>query len=417
MDHVQPWRHTLRSVHVVNLGCRENLAIGSLATHYFVENDWEVVEAPESADVILLNSCGFCESAERMSMREYDRLMAAKRADARLIFAGCLPAINKALVRSAGYQGVFVTPRTLGRLDEMIDAAVPIESLDVGCLPFTPSDTGLKGILLNAVRGTASALSRIPYAPMPRWFWQMLSLPWHDTEYVKVGVGCLGECSYCAIRRAKGSTKSVPIDAVMKRVEEAVGRGVTSIAFSCDELGSYGQDIGTDIATLLESVVSLPGEFRLILRNLEPEWIRDYWDRLEPVFQTGRIAYVITPLQSGSDRVLALMRRHYTAAEYRRVIEGIRAASPKTIIRTHLMTGFPGETREDFRETYRLVGSLPLDHFSVFEYSERPYIPSAKLPDQVPQAVIEHRRRHMLLLNAVCYLKPGRWLPLRPQAA
>ena len=119
----------MNRVHVVNLGCRENLAIGSLAAHYFVENDWEVVEEPESADVVLLNSCGFCESAERMSMREYDRLMAAKRADARLIFAGCLPAINKALVRSAGYRGVFVTPRTLGRLDEsrawMSDASRP----------------------------------------------------------------------------------------------------------------------------------------------------------------------------------------------------------------------------------------------------------------------------------------------------
>lgn len=398
----------------INLGCRENLLDGALMADFFKQNGWEVIAEVEEADYIVVNSCGFAKFAEQDSMKAYYRAVASKRDGARIIFAGCLPAINKQLIRSEGYDGVMVTPRTLGRLNELIEASIPIESLQVRDLAFDPDAVGLKGLALSFTQRAAAFLKGVPFFPMPRWFWQAFYLPTGKTEYIRISIGCMGRCAFCAIRRAKGSMKSVPLGIVLARFKDALRRGKKSIAFSCDELGGYGQEMGIDIATLLEEITAIPGDYHLILRNTEPEWIIKYWERLKPIFASGKIGYVIMPLQTGNDKIMRLMRRSYTTEEYLWLVKEIRRHAPKVLIRSHIMVGFPGETEEDFEETCNYIKELPIDHFKVHMYTERPFIPSAKLPGQVPKEAVEKRFKRMLRLNLLCQLKAYRWFPLRP---
>ena len=111
----------MNRLYLINLGCTENVLDGNLITDYFIQNGWEVIDNVENADLIIVNSCGFSKISEDFSMNAYRRIVANKRPDSRLIFAGCLPAINRKLIRSEGYDDIFVTPRSLHQFDKIIN--------------------------------------------------------------------------------------------------------------------------------------------------------------------------------------------------------------------------------------------------------------------------------------------------------
>lgn len=407
----------------VNLGCSENHLDGSLIAHYLRTNDWTPVDDPRVADLIIVNSCAFTRETEQDSLKMYEKMMALKRPDARVIMAGCLPAINRRAVLAAGYADVLVTPKTLNRLDPVIEARVSMDEVRSGCEAFSADRIGLSfgyssrrpfSYLMAALRGLVEVLRVVPRFPIPRWLWQLLYLPDNDTELVRISVGCLNRCSFCSIPRAKGVTQSVPPQVVVERVRAAVARGKRQIALSCDELASYGQDIGTDIAALLDQLTALPGDFHLILRNIHPEWMLRYWVNLKEIFRRGRISYMVIPLQSGSNPVLRAMGRNHTGEQYLALIEEIRTVSPRTIIRTHLMVGFPGEAEDDFQATRRLVRKLPVNSFCVHGYSEQSFVASARLPGKVPADVIRRRARELRRLEWTGLARAFRWRPLRP---
>ncbi|MDH4063402.1 MAG: radical SAM protein [Acidobacteriota bacterium] len=409
----------MKSAYCVNLGCSENMLDGALITEYLKTNDWQLADDPGSADLIIVNSCGVTEASERRSLDTYRQLVHA-RPHARVILAGCLPAINKSAVREAGYTGVRVTPRTLHALDAVTGAHVPLDSLRSGCVPVSSDQVGLSfsnprhAAIQARLHRLATALGRVAAVPVPRWLWQYRYYPDADTEFIRISVGCMNQCSFCAIPRAKGRTRSVPEALVVDRVEDAVRRGKTDIALSCDELASYGQDLNTNIAVLLDRLTSIPGDFRLSLRNVHPEWMIRYWPDVKPTFARQKIAYALIPLQSGSDRLLSVMNRNHTAQQYRRLIDDIRATSPGTVLRTHLLVGYPGETDREFGETFEFMKRLRVDSFFVHVYSERSFTASAGRSDRVPQAVAQARAAQLRRLSRTTLCRPFRWLPLRP---
>lgn len=413
----------MKTAHCVNLGCSENHLDGALISRHLETNDWVMVDDPREADLIILNSCAFTRDAERNSLETFRRLQALRRPDARVIFAGCLPAINRNAVRAAGYDDILVTPRTLHRLDDIMQAATPLDETRSGCVPASSDGIGLSfgnsdrfpwAILQRASHRLVSLVASFPFLPLPRWLWQALYLPDHRTEVVRISVGCLNQCAFCAIPRAKGATRSVPLPIIVERVESAIARGTRIIALSCDELASYGQDISTDIVALLDRLTALPGDFKLVLRNVHPEWFIRYWAGLAPIFGRGRIAYMVMPVQSGSDAILNAMRRNHGHREYRQVLAELRRVSPRTIVRTHLLVGFPGETETDFQATLDLARTVPLDSYFVHAYSERDFTASAGLPGAVGGKAIARRVKRLRNADLLNWLRPSRWLPLRP---
>ena len=397
----------MRKFHCVSLGCSENALDGSLISTYLEGNDWEASGGPENADLIIVNSCGFTEDAERGSLDTYRDMMARKREGTRVIFAGCLPAINKKAVREAGYDDVLVTPRRLHLLDSVIDARVPIDQVKSGCVPVSADNIGISFSTTRfakvqwALKRAIEVLERLPGASVPRWLRQFRYIPDQNTEFVRISVGCMNDCSFCSIPRAKGWTKSVPAADVVAAVRDAVSRGKKSLALSCEELASYGQDLGTDIVALLDELTQLPEQFDLVLRNVHPEWMLKYWEKLKPSLRRGKIAMMVIPVQSGCDRTLAAMNRNHTARDYRKMLEELREIAPEVSVRTHIIAGFPGETDEDFRETLAFVKALPIDSICIHAYSERSFTPSARLPDKVPEDVIRARVKQLDQLDPV----------------
>jgi MiaB/RimO family radical SAM methylthiotransferase len=214
---------------------------------------------------------------------------------------------------------------------------------------------------------------------------------------LRVGVGCTGACAYCAIRLAYGPLRSKPAETVLEEFDAALSEGHTEFRLLAQDLGAYGQDIGTNLVGLLCALFERPGDFRLQMNDVGIRWIvkqADDFVALLSEHATG-VRMLHMPLESGSDRILGLMRRGHGASEAEEVFRRLRAAAPDILLATHVMVGFPGETEDDFQQTARVLRSGRFDRVHVFDYSDRPGTAASTMLEKVPPRVIRSRSRRL----------------------
>jgi len=209
------------------------------------------------------------------------------------------------------------------------------------------------------------------------------------TAFVSVMEGCSKYCSFCVVPYTRGEEVSRPFDDVLVEVAGLAEQGVREVTLLGQNVNAYrapGPDgEPADFALLLEYVAEIPGIERIRYTTSHP---REFTDRLIEAHRTiGALAsHVHLPVQSGSDRILAAMKRGYTVLEYKSIVRRLRAARPGVSISSDFIVGFPGETADDFERTMALVEEVGFDHSFSFVYSARPGTPAADLPDPVPQA-------------------------------
>ena len=402
----------MKSFICISEGCPENEIEGDFIARCCIKKGLLKAASVDNADLIILNSCGFSKEAETFTLRRYKDIIDRKKHGARVIFAGCLPAINENILKEIGYDDFIISPRSMENIDRILQESGD-RSMGKSCESQDDIVSYLKQkepFLINAQSFTKKLIALFPFMP-PRWLWQTLHLPADDTPFLRIGMGCLGQCTYCAIKHAKGSIKSTSMQSIIKVVEQLVQQKHSLIALSADDLGAYGQDIGTTITVLLKGILAVSDDFQLALRNCEPEWLINYWASLEEIFKTGRIAYLITPIQAGSDKILSLMKRKYTIKEIYNVLKQIRNVSPRTIIRTHLIVGFPHEGIFDFLLTCLVLFKFPVDHVKLFAYSDRPKTEASTFPHKVSSHAIKMRLSILKIIFLVTFLKLSRWFP------
>ena len=238
---------------------------------------------------------------------------------------------------------------------------------------------------------TASPRTAGVEPPWPR-------LPRRTRAFVKIQEGCNQVCAYCIVPRVRGRERSIPPADLVRQVRQRVDEGYREVVLTGTQLGSYGFDLpGATLSSLLDEILQSADVPRLRVSSLQPQEItRDLlrlWQddpRLCPHFHM--------PLQSGSDRVLARMRRRYGAADYLAAVERVRDALPRAAITADVIVGFPGETDDDFQETLALCRRVGFADLHVFPYSVRPGTSAAYFPDRVDSGVVGGRMRAMLAL-------------------
>jgi threonylcarbamoyladenosine tRNA methylthiotransferase MtaB len=217
--------------------------------------------------------------------------------------------------------------------------------------------------------------------------------------FVKAQDGCQHRCAFCIVPLARGASRSVPVGALVDHVEALVVAGHPEIVLTGVDLGHYGADLRprTTLAALLRRLVEIPGLRWLRLSSLLPAYFTD--ELLEVLLGSSVIApHFHVPLQSGSDRVLRRMRRPYTAATYRRVVERLADGIPRLGLGADLIVGFPGETDTDFAETVAVVESVPFTYLHVFAYSDRAGTEAIRLDGRVDERIIAERSRRLRAL-------------------
>ena len=162
-----------------------------------------------------------------------------------------------------------------------------------------------------------------------------------DAFFLVLGEGCLANCSYCAIKKAKGGLESKPLEEIVEDFKQGLAQGYKRFILTADDTGAYGQDLKTDLPTLIEKLLEVEGDYRLNIYHLEPNWLIKYFDYFLKVFDTDKIDVIFAPMQSGSNRILKAMRRPYTAEDYIACIKALRQKLPSLKIWNQFIVGFP----------------------------------------------------------------------------
>ncbi len=349
---------------VITFGCWLNKADSDIIITKLKSLGWEYTEDVESADVIIVNTCAVREEAERNELKLLRRL-SGEYPGKKLIVAGCLTRVRPATIRDAAPNAVLVTSHGAERIDEVVNSDADIHIYEDRPAKYLPS-----------------------YYP-----------ELHGHRYVvPIQVGCLGNCSFCVTKIGRmgfGKVRSYDMNDIINAIANAVSKGAREIYLTGQEISAYGRDRGYDLADLLEGILSrVEGRFMVRLGMMEPLELSRIIDRLLDIVKSDWRVYRFfhVPVQSGSDRVLMLMRRKYTVDLFRDLITKIRRVFPEATIATDIIVGFPGESDDDFWASVRLVEELEIDKVNLARYSRRPFTEAAYM-EQVPEQVKKERSK------------------------
>jgi threonylcarbamoyladenosine tRNA methylthiotransferase MtaB len=362
------------TVAFTTLGCRLNQADTAALQTLLEARGFRTVPLEARPDVVVVNTCTVTARAE-LSDRRAIRRAARLSPHGRVVVTGCWAQTSPGDVAALGGVDLVVgngdKPRLPDLLAELTTRGEPrVEVSDIG------------GARIDAAPPRAVAEGRA-------------------RAFLKVQDGCQHRCAFCIVPLARGASRSLPPDVVEGHVRALVAAGHPEVVLTGVDLGHYGADLlpRTSLAALLARLTAIEGLRWLRLSSLLPAYFTE--DVLEIVAASPVIApHVHVPLQSGSDRVLRAMRRPYTTATYRRLVERLAAAIPRLGLGADVIVGFPGETDADFGETVALVESLPFSYLHVFPYSARRGTEAARRPGRIPPAVAAERGRRLRELAA-----------------
>ena len=357
------------NIYLSNLGCARNQVDGELMLGLLEEAGWTVIDDPSQAEVIVVNTCGFIESATQQSIDTILEMASFKEQGAckGLIVAGCVPErYREQLVGELPEVDVFLGT---GAYDRIADAARRLASSDSEvCLLPSPD-------------------SRPPDDPdAPR----KTTLSY--SAYLKVAEGCSRKCTYCAIPKLRGRHRSRPLKDIVKEAEKLVAGGARELNLVAQDTTSWGCDFDPP---------GHPAEILAALSGLSDDiWVRILYghpDRIDERLiramgeTAGVLPYFDVPIQHASAKVLKAMGRNHEPDDLLRLFDRIRDLAPEAVLRTTLIVGFPGETRHDVDHLLRFVEKVRFDHLGVFTYSDADDLASHRLSHHVPARTAKRR--------------------------
>jgi tRNA-2-methylthio-N6-dimethylallyladenosine synthase len=355
-----------RKVFIKTFGCQMNEYDSAKMADVLAQAEGlELTDDPGQADVILFNTCSVREKAQEKVFTELGMVKHLKQANPDLIIGvgGCVASQEgEAIVRRAPYVDVVFGPQTLHRLPA----------------------------LLARRRATGRAQVDVSFPEIEKFDHLPPARVEGPTAFVSVMEGCSKYCSFCVVPYTRGEEVSRPLTDVLAEVAALAGQGVREVTLLGQNVNAYRGPLDdgetADFALLLELVAEVPGIERIRYTTSHP---REFTDRLIDVYARvpKLVGHLHLPVQSGSDRILAAMKRGYTVLEYKSIIRRLRAVRPDISIATDFIVGFPGERESDFEATLRLIDEVGFDHSFSFVYSPRPGTPAAALPDDTPHAV------------------------------
>jgi tRNA-2-methylthio-N6-dimethylallyladenosine synthase len=316
-------------------------------------------DKPEEADIMLFNTCSIREKAEEKVFSDLGRARALKKANPNLLIGvgGCVASQEgQTIIKRAPYVDVVFGPQTLHRLPQLIAAR----------------------------RESGKPQVDISFPEIEKFDHLPAAQTTHGTAYVSIIEGCSKYCTYCVVPFTRGEELSRPFADVMREVESLTTQGVGEITLLGQNVNAYqgvSEDGDTvDFAFLLKAVAEHPGVQRLRFSTSHP---CEMSQRLIDLYATTPklASHLHLPVQSGSDRVLAAMKRGYTALEYKSIVRKLRAARPNISITSDFIVGFPGETEADFEATMKLVEDVGFDASFSYIFSARPGTPAAEMAD------------------------------------
>jgi len=357
-------------VTIVSLGCPKNLVDAEEMVGALVEAGCGMVAEPERADVVVINTCGFIESAKEESV------------------GAILEAVG---LKSNGCRSVVVTGCLAQRYSRELERELPEVDAFIG----VGRNASVPDVINRTLAGQKVVDSSPPGASWSKNGRRIRSTPpW--TAYLRVADGCDNRCSYCAIPDIRGPFRSRPPELVLAEAERMAAEGVLEVSLVGQDITRYGEDIqGWSLERLAGELARIDGLRWIRLLYCYPTRITD--SLIELVGAEPKLCkYMDIPLQHGDDRVLAAMNRRGSRSQYLDLVRRLRQACPEIALRTSIIVGFPGEGEEEFENLLSFVEEIRFDRMGAFTYSREDGTPAARLPDRVPKAVARRRYERLM---------------------
>ena len=352
------------------LGCKLNFSESSTLAREFERGGYRRVEASEPTDVAVINSCSVTEHADK-KCRNIIRKIHRRNPNAIIAVTGCYAQLRP-------------------------EAIAEIEGVDIVLSNNDKGDLYRRVVELKE-RGKTEVYS-CSVENLTRFF-AAYSSGDRTRSFLKVQDGCDYKCAYCTIHYARGSSRNIPIAEVVEEAREIAAAGQREIVITGVNTGDFGRTTGERFIDLLRELDKVEGIDRYRISSIEPNLITD--EIIEFCVASKKfVPHFHIPLQSGSTRILGLMRRRYTAERYRERIAKIRELMPDSFLGVDVIVGFPGEGEEEFLETYRLLEEVGASFLHIFPFSERPGTPAVDMPGKVQSRIATERVERLEELSA-----------------
>lgn len=340
----------------VNRWCMSASYLSQCLRAHLKGADFRFVETREEADLVVVNGCNIVPRNVEIAQEYKD--LARARPEKKVIAFGCPPKLSPdGAPEPANFH--VLSHGSLLRKPQALDALLETESR----FEFRGADEMLSGMEFE---------------------WGGLPFAASELFYLRIADGCKSRCSYCAIRLAKGGIRSLPLEEIVRRFKAEHGGDGRKVVLLADDAACWGADLGLDLADLLAALVSADPSCKLVISNFNPEFLEPLWERLKPYWKN--VVYLFFSIQSGSDRVLGLMGRRYRIAPVLARVRQIRALSPSIFIITHVIAGFPTETRQEFLDSVRAATAF--DSAWIYRFVPFPFTPASNLKGRVPEAEV-----------------------------
>jgi len=361
----------IMKVYIKTFGCFSNKAESETIARLLEAAGFKLARSLEEANAVVVNTCTVRGETE-LRVLKFLATLSGKR----VVVTGCMAAVQPALISKHAPNFSIVSPHNL--------PSIPL-----------------------ALRGESRSVILRPHEALPE------PAPFRSgVKYtIAISRGCLGSCSYCIVRLARGHLRSLPPERIMSFSSNAVKGGAWEVHLTAQDTGVYGRDISTDLPALLNGVANIEGDFRVRIGMFNPSSVCNLLERLIKSYQSEKIyKFVHIPVQSGSDKVLGEMKRGYTAESFKKIVDAFRLAFPNTVLVTDVIVGYPGENDQDFEETCSLIRATRPDKTHIARFSPRPHTPASSLK-QVAEPV-KKRRSEVLtrLTREIQMANNSRWI-------
>ena len=331
---------------VESYGCTMNFGEGEQLSKKMESLGHTRVDSPDEADIVILNTCTVVDTTEKKMIHRMGEL---KQEGKEIIVTGCMAKVQPKRISIRLPESMIIPPDQYDLFSGKVESAF-------GCAPCTETyEFGASAIL-------------------------------------PIAQGCLGNCSYCITRFARGVLKSYQEDELLNEFKSMLDSGVKEILVTAQDTACYGRDIDTDLPTLLRRFLEFEGEYRIRIGMMNPNNLDRILDDLMDVMEDERVyRFLHIPVQSGSNSVLERMRRHYTVDRFMGIVNRLRERYPDISIATDLITGFPGETERDHEKSIKLIKDLHADTVNITRFSVRPGTDAATMKNQIHGNISKER--------------------------
>lgn len=346
-----------KKVALHTLGCRLNMAETGSIAQGFKDRGYDIVPFGESADLVMLNTCTVTDGADS-TCRNLIRKAQKSSPEGKIAVVGCYAQMESEKIKEMQGVDIILGTAEKYKIFDFLDE----ESLQV-----------VKVDMTNEFWGATTTLADN-----------------HTRAFLKIQDGCNYICSFCIIPQARGRSRAIGLSEALSEAEKLIAQGFQEIVLTGVNIGEYEKASGVPFHHLVEELLKLEGLKRLRLSSVEPNTVTE--ELLQVLKESPKVMdHFHIPLQSGNDEILKNMRRKYDTEFYRDTINKIKSFFPDAAIGADIILGYPGETQEQFMDTFNLVKELPITHFHVFPYSKRQGTTAAKEENHIPHNVKKER--------------------------